>query len=188
MNSTGAADSGEPTDYRRPERVRKLAIGVVWFGLLLAPFLVNIGDNAEHVRWAGPLRKLNRPLPSLQALLLCQQWTLFSELSPFNFKLHYLVELTNGQTVPLPDLNIENTGPWHSLLFPNEPKFELNLYSDPTGQRLYLDYLVRLNGLDSDSITRRVIYMTYQDVLDRKEAARAGTHYGPEANYVLSIY
>jgi hypothetical protein len=170
------------------ETARKIAIAVLWFGLLLAPFLVNIGDNAEHVKWAAPLSKLNRPLPSLQALLLCQQWTLFSELSPFNFKLNYLVELTNGQTVLLPDLNKENAGKWEPILFPNEPKFELNLYSDPTAQRLYLEYLVRINGLDPDWITKRTVYMTYQNVLSREESRRAGSHYEPDVNFVLSTY
>jgi hypothetical protein len=157
-------------------------------GLLLPPLLVNIGENAEQVKWAGPVRKLNRPLPSLQALLLCQQWTLFSAMSPFNFKLHFVLELTDGQELLLRDLDKERAGKWESILFPNEPKTELNLYSDPGAQRRYLEYLVRTNEVDPERIAHRTIYMTYQDVLTRDEAARAGTYYGPETNYVLDTY
>jgi hypothetical protein len=170
------------------ERVRKTAIVLLLICMLLPVLLLNIGVNAEQAGWSGPLPKLNRPLPSLQALLLCQQWTLFSQMSPFNFHLQYQVELTDGQIVPLRDLDIEQAGRWQSLLFHNEPKTELNLYSDPTGQRRYLEYLVRADGIYPDWVARRTIYIHYQNVFPRAQAALAGTHYGPEANFVIDTY
>jgi hypothetical protein len=170
------------------ERIRKIAIVSLLAGMLLPPLLVNIGENAEQVKWAAPLRKLNHPVPSLQALLLCQQWTLFSQISPFNFKLRYMVELTNGDKILLRDLDRERAGDWDSVLFYNEPKAELNLYGDEAGQRRYLEYLVRSNGIDPDTITRRSISMTYQNVYSRAQSAAAGTHYGPDEVYVLSSY
>jgi hypothetical protein len=170
------------------ERIRRTAIVVFLIGLLLPTVLVNIGENAEQVKKSSWVVKLNRPLPSLQALLLCQQWTLFSEMSPFNFELHYLVELTDGQEVPLTDPDLEAAGKWKSILFPNEPKTELNLYGDPDGQHRYLEYLVRMNGIDPDTINRRAVYITYHNVLKREDAAKAGTHFGPEMYSALDIY
>ena len=170
------------------EKLRKIFIVTYLLGLLLPTVLVNIGENAEEVKKTGWLAKLNQPLPSLQALLLCQQWTLFSEISPFNFELHYLVVLTNGEEVLLPDLNKELAGKWEPILFPNEPKTELNLYSDAGCQRRYLEYLVRINGVDPDSIAKRIVFITYQNVLTRDDAARAGTHYGPVTYLALDTY
>jgi|SRR5476651_1639520 hypothetical protein len=170
------------------ERVRKAAIVLLLFGLLLPPLLFNIAANAEEAGWSGPLLKLNQPLPSLSALLLCQRWTLFSQMSPFNFTMHCEVELSGGRMVQLRDLDQERAGKWQSILFHNEAKTELNLYSDPAAQRQYLEYLVRTNGLDPDEIARRVIYIRYQNIFPRDEAAVAGTHYGPETNYALDSY
>lgn len=170
------------------EQSRKTGIVLLVVGMLVPPFLVNIGDSAEHVSWAVPLRKLNQPIPSLQALLLCQQWTLFSEISPFNFKLRYVVELANGDEVLLHDLDKERAGKLESLYFYNEPKADLNLYSDPTAQHRYLEYLVRTNEIDPDTIATRMIVMVYQDVFPRAKFAETGTHYGPETVYVLSSY
>ena len=170
------------------EKARKTFIILFLAGTLLPPFLVNIGENAEVVKKSGWLAKLNHPLPSLQALLLCQQWTLFSEMSPFNFQLHYLVELKDGQEVQLIDPDKERAGKWVSVLFPNEPKTELNLYADPNAQRRYLEYLVRQDGVDPDSIAERIVYMTYQNVLNREDAAKAGTHFGPEMYSALDRY
>lgn len=177
-----------PGKYELRQKIRKTCIVLALLALLLPPFLVNIGENAEQVKGSAWLRKLNQPLPSLQALLLCQQWTLFSEISPFNFELHYLVVLTNGEEVLLPDLDKERAGKWEPILFPNEPKTELNLYSDAGCQRRYLEYLVRTNGIDPDSIAKRIVFMTYENVLKRDDAARAGTHYGPETYLALDTY
>jgi hypothetical protein len=174
-------------NFRR-ERARKAAIVLLLLCLLLPPFLVNIGSNAEQAGWPGPLQKLNWPLPSLQALLLCQQWTLFSRMSPFNFKMRFQVQLTDGQVVLLRDLDKERAGKWESVLFHNEPKSELNLYSDPGSQRSYLEYLVRTNGLEPEWITQRTIYITYQNIFPREQAAKAGTYYGPDTNFVLDTY
>jgi hypothetical protein len=170
------------------EGVRKAAIILLLLGLLLPVFVVNIGMNAEQARWAGPLPKLNRPVPSLQALLLCQQWTLFAQMSPFNFTMHFEVELLDGQVVPLRDLDKERAGKWQSVLFHNEPKSELNLYSDPGSQRRYLEYLVRTNGLDPLAIARRTISIHYQNIFPRDQAAKNGTYYGPEATFALDTY
>jgi NAD(P)-dependent dehydrogenase (short-subunit alcohol dehydrogenase family) len=170
------------------ERIRKTLILLALVAMLLPTFVVNIGDNAEQVSWAAPLRQLNRPPPSLQALLLCQQWTLFSEISPFNFKLHYVVELQNGDQILLHDLDKDRAGKLAPLLFYNEPKAELNLYSDPAGQRRYLEYLVRTNEIDPDTIATRFVLVIYQDVYSREQFAKTGSHYGPDSFYVLSTY
>jgi hypothetical protein len=185
-HDTGGSPQVEKSSPR--ERARKSAIVLLLLCLLLPPFLVNIGSNAEQAGWRGPLRKLNWPLPSLQALLLCQQWTLFSRMSPFNFTMHFQVELTDGQVVLLRDLDKERAGKWESVFFHNEPKAELNLYSDPGSQRSYLEYLARTNGLYPEWIARRTIYITYQNIFPREQAAKAGEYYGPETNFVLDTY
>src|ERR1700726_1525854 len=171
----------EKSTFRR--RVRKAAIVLLLLGLSVPPLLFNISANAEQAGWSGPLLKFSQPLPSLSALLLCQRWTLFSQMSPFNFTMHFEVELTDGRMVQLRDLDKERAGKWQSILFHNEPKTELNLYSDPGAQRRYLEYLVRTNDLDPTEIARRVIYIRYQNVFPRDQAAGAGAHYAPEANY-----
>jgi hypothetical protein len=170
------------------EKVRKTVIVLLLFGLLLPPLLFNIGANAEEAGWSGPLIKFNQPPPSFNALLLCQRWALFSQMSPFNFTMHCEVELTDGRMVQLRDLDKERAGKWQSILFHNEPKTELNLYSDPDAQRRYLEYLVRTNGLDPEEIARRVIYIRYQNIFPRDEAAVAGIYYGPETSYALDSY
>jgi hypothetical protein len=170
------------------ERVRKAAIVLLLFGLWLPPLLFNIGANAEQAGWSGPLLKLNQPLPALSALLLSQRWALFSQMSPFNFTMHFEIELNDGRMMQLRDLDKERAGKWQSILFHNEPKTELNLYSDPDAQRRYLEYLVRTNGLDPDEIARRVIYIRYQNIFPRDQAAVAGIYYGPETDYALDSY
>jgi len=150
--------------------------------------LVNIGVNAEQAKWSKAVAKLNQPVPFLQALLLCQQWTLFNQMSPFNFRMQFQVELTNGQVVQLRDLDKERAGKWESVFFHNEPKAELNLYTDPASQRRYLEYLARTNGLYPEWIARRTVYIHYQNVFSREQSAIAGTHYGPEADFVLDTY
>lgn len=170
------------------ERVRKVVIFLLLLGALLPPLLFNIGANAEQAGWSGPILKFNQPLPSFSALLLCQRWTLFSEMSPFNFTMHCEVELTDGRMVQLRDLDKERAGKWQSIFFHNEPKTELNLYSDPGAQRRYLEYLVRTNGLNPAEIARRVIYISYQNIFPRDQASAAGTHYGPDAKYALDSY
>jgi hypothetical protein len=170
------------------ERLRKAAIILLLLGLLLPPLLVNIGANAALAKWSGPLPKFKKPVPSLQALLLCQEWTLFSQMSPINFSMHFMVELTDGQVILLRDLDKERAGKWQSLYFHNEPKAELNLYTDVGGQRLYLEYLIRTNGLDPAWVVSHTTYIHYQNVLPRNQVGLAGTHYGPEANYVLDTY
>jgi hypothetical protein len=170
------------------EKVRKVFIVLLLLGLLLPALLFNIGANAEQAGWSGPLLKFDQPLPCLSALLLCQRWTLFSEMSPFNFTMHFEVELRDGRMVQLRDLDKERAGKWQSIFFHNEPKTELNLYSDPGAQRRYLEYLVRANGLNPAEIARRVIYLRYQNIFPRDQAAVVGTHYGPDAKYALDSY
>src|SRR5437870_6071800 len=89
------------------ERIRKIAIVLCLIALLLPFFLINVGLNADQGKWPGPFAKLNQPLPSLQALLLCQQWTLFSQIAPFNFTFQFEVELQDDQRVILRDLDKE---------------------------------------------------------------------------------
>jgi hypothetical protein len=178
--------SAETSGFR--ERVRKVVILLLLFGLLVPTLLFNIGANAEQAGWSGPLLKFSEPLPSLTALLLCQRWTLFSDMTPCNFTMHFEVELRDGRMVQLRDLDKERAGKWQSILFPNEPKAELNLYSDPSARRRYLEYLVRTSGLNPAEIARRVIYIRYQNIFPRDQAAAIGTHYGPEAKYALDSY
>lgn len=170
------------------EKARKTFIILLMVATLAPVFVVNIGVNAEQVKWAAPLAKLNQPIPSLQALLLCQQWTLFSQMSPFNFTFLFAVQLQDGQTIVLRDLDKEQAGKWRSVFFHNEQKTELNMYSDPSSQRRYLEYLTRTNGIDPLTIAHRTIYLRYQSVFPRQQAAQAGTYYGPETDYVLDTY
>ena len=170
------------------ERIRKIAIILALLGLLLPVLIVNVGEKVEQAGWSKNLAKLNRPVPFLQAVLLCQQWTLFSEMSPFNFKLQYEVELIDGQIVPLRDVDRQSAGKWEPVFFYNEPKTELNLYGDPAAQRRYLEYLVRTNGIYASWIERRTIFLRYQNVLTREQSAREGRHYGPDTIFVLDTY
>jgi len=149
---------------------------------------MNIGGYAQQAGLPGPILKLNRPFPSFYALLLCQMWGLFSYISPFNFTYRYQVELTDGRTQDLHDFKKEAAGKWQSILFHNEPQAVLNFYANPRARRYYMEYLIRINGLDPAWVTRRTIYLHYQNVLAREQAAVAGTHYGPETDRVLNSY
>ena len=170
------------------EIARKIAIVVIVIGSLLPPLSMNIGAYAQQAGLSGPILKLNRSFPSFYALLLCQMWGLFSYISPFNFTIQYRVELTDGQIVNLHDLKKEAAGKWQSILFHNEPKADLNLYGNQSATRNYMEYLIRTNGIDRASVARRTIYLHYQNVLPRAQAAAAGTHYGPEFDRVIDSY
>ena len=171
-----------------PEKLRKVVILLLVLGLMIPTLLFNIGANAEQAGWPRPLIKLSEPSPFLTALLLCQRWTLFAEMATSNFTMHYEVELIDGRMVELRDLDKDRAGRWESTFFPNEPKADLNLYSNPGAQRQYLEYLIRSNGLDPAKIARRVIYIRYQNIFPRDQAAALGTHYGPDAKYALESY
>lgn len=170
------------------DRLRKVAILLLLLGLMVPTLLFNIGANAEQAGWSGRIVKLSEPSQFLTALLLCQRWTLFSEMASFNFTMHFEVELRDGRMVQLLDLDKERAGKWQSIVFPNEPKAELNLYSDRSAQRRYLEYLVRSNALDPARIVRRVIYIRYQNIFPRDQASVIGTHYGPDTRYALDSY
>ena len=170
------------------ESVRKTVIVLCLLALLLPVFLINVGLNANEGKWPGPFAKLNQPVPSLQALLLCQQWTLFSSIAPFNFTFQFEVESVDNERVILRDLDKERAGKWQSILFHNEPKMELNLYSEPESQRRYLEYLVRTNGIDPAQIARRTIYLRYQNIYPRDQAAQLGIYFGDDAYFTLDNY
>jgi hypothetical protein len=165
-----------------------MAIVLILIGSLMPPLFMNVGAYAAQAGLSGPIMKLNRQFPSYYALLLCQMWGLFSYISPFNFTIRYQVELTDGQPVDLHDFKKEAVGKWQSILFHNEPKADLNFYANPTAMRHYMEYLIRTNGVDPASVARRTIYLHYQSVLTRDQAAAAGTHYGPETDRVLDSY
>ena len=187
--SEAALDKEHPAvKNARRESVRKTAIVLCLLALLLPVFLINLGLNADQGKWPGPFAKLNQPVPSLQALLLCQQWTLFSSIAPFNFTFQFEVELADSERMILSDFDKERAGKWQSILFHNEPKLELNLYSEPESQRRYLEYLVRTNGIDPAQIARRTIYLRYINIYPRDQAAQVGTHFAPEAYYTLDNY
>ena len=170
------------------ERARKIAIIAVLVGALLPPLCMNIGSYAQQAGLSGPILKLNRPYPSFHALLLCQMWGLFSYISPFNFTIRYRVEMADGEIVRLYDFKKDRAGKWQSILFHNERKADLNFYSNSRAMRDYMEYLIRTNGLDSTAVARRIIYLHYQDVLPRDQAAAEGTHYGPETDRVIDNY
>ena len=171
------------------ERVRKVAIVLLLLGSLLPPLAINIGQNAENAGWSGPvLNRLNQAVPSFCALMLCQLWTLFSNISPNNYTIYYQVELTNGDVAHLRDLQIEAAGKWQSVLFHNEPKVWLNLYNDRNAMRQYMEYLIRTNGLDPAWVVRRTIFLRYRHVLHRDEATAAGEYLGPEETSVFDDY
>ncbi len=176
----------ETSNWRN--KARKVAIVLIVIGSLLPPLCMNIGAYARQAGLSGPILKLDQPFPSLYALLLCQSWGLFSYISPFNFTIRYQVELNEGQIVRLYDYKKEASGKWQSILFHNEPKADLNFYSNPRAMRGYMEYLIRTNGLDPASVARRSIYLHYWSVLSREQAAAAGTHYGPETDRVLDSY
>jgi hypothetical protein len=170
------------------EKARKTAIVLLLLGSLVPPLATNIGLSAQNMKWSGPLPKLNRPFPSFSALMLCQIWTLFASISPFNYTINFQVRLTNGQDVALRDLQKEAAGKWESVLFHNEKKTWLNLYSDRNGMKQYMEYLIRTNALDPAWVTRRTIYLRYRAVLKRDEAAAAGAYYGPETISIIEDY
>jgi hypothetical protein len=170
------------------ENARKIAIVLILIGSLMPPLCMNIGAYAAQAGLSGPIVTLNRQFPSYYALLLCQMWGLFSYISPFNFTIRYQVELSDGQAVDLHDFKKEDAGKWQSILFHNEPKADLNFYANPGAMRHYMEYLIRTNGIDPASVARRTIYLHYQNVLTREQAAAAGTHYGPATDRVLDSY
>jgi hypothetical protein len=169
-------------------RLRKIAIVLLLVGSLLPPLAANIGVYAQEAGLSGPVLKLNRSFPSFHALLLCQMWGLFAYISPFNYTMHYEVELSDGQIVVLRDLKKENAGKWQAVLFHNESKADNNLYADRRALREYMEYLIRTNGLNPLEVAHRTIAIHYRNVLSRDQAAEAGTHYGPEMENVLEDY
>jgi hypothetical protein len=184
-STTDLADL-EKSSWR--ERARKTAILLVLFGSMLPPLALNIGYSAKNLGWPDPLVKLNQAYPSFSSVMLCQLWTLFASISPFNYTINFQVQLTNGQVIALRDLQKEAAGKWESIFFHNEPKTWLNLYSDRNGMRQYMEYLIRTNGLYPEWVVRRTIYLRYRAVLHRKEAAEAGSYFGPETTSVIEDY
>jgi hypothetical protein len=170
------------------EIARKITIVLIVIGSLLPPLSMNIGAYAQQAGLSGPIVKLNRQFPSFYALLLCQMWGLFSYISPFNFTYRFQVELADGQLADLHDFKKEAAGKWESILFHNEPKADLNFYANPRALRNYTEYLIRTNGFDPASVTRRTIYIHYWNVLPRDQVAAAGTYYGPVTDRVIDSY
>ena len=164
---------------------RKLLIVAVFIVVLGRVVLLNVGVNLQKAGVRDFASELTKPVPSLDALLLRQQWSLFTDISPFNYTTHFEVILDNGSTVPLSDSAQQNATGWKSILFYSEPKIQNNLYGSPDGQRRYLDYLIRKNRIDPSRIDEGVIFIRYRNLLKRGEAAAAGTHYGPEIRYDL---
>jgi hypothetical protein len=157
-------------------------------GSLLPSLAINLGLNAQTAGWSNLPVKFNRPETSFASLLLCQVWALFASISPYNYTMHFEVDLTNGAKVMLRDLPREAAGKWEPILFHNEKKMILNLYSDPAGLRQYMEYLIWSNGIDHTWVARRTIYLRYWLVYPREQAAAAGTHYGPETTSVIDTY
>jgi len=166
-------------------RLRKLAI-ISLFALVLGPVIIlNCGVNLEKAGYPALAARMQKAMPSLDALLLRQQWTLFTDISPFNYTTHFEVVMKDGSTLSLHDPVPQNATGWKGVLFHNESKIQNNLYGFPVGHRRYLDYLIRKNGINPAAVSQRIIYIRYRNLLPRSEAAVAGTHYGPEIRYDL---
>jgi hypothetical protein len=167
------------------QRLRKLAI-LTFFVLVLGPVIVlNIGVSLEKAGFPMLAAKLQKAVPALDALLLRQQWTLFTYISPFNYTSHFEVVLKDGSTLELHDPVPQHAKGWNGVLFHSESKIQNNLYGYPAGHRRYLEYLIRRNGINPAEVSQRIIYIRYRNLLSRSEAAAAGTHYGPETRYDL---
>jgi hypothetical protein len=167
------------------QRWRKLLIVAMLILVLGRVVLLNVGVTLEKVGVHDFASQLTKPVPSLDALLLRQQWSLFTDISPFNYTTHFEVILDDGSTVPLSDCAQQNATGWKSVLFYSEPKIQNNLYASPDAQRRYLEYLIRRNRIDPSEINEGVVFIRYRNLLRRVEAAAAGTHYGPEIRYDL---
>jgi hypothetical protein len=165
-------------------RLRKLLI-LAFFALVLgAVIILNCEVNLEKAGYSI-LAGVKKSLPFLDALLLRQQWTLFTEISPFNYTAHFEVVLRDGSIVPLHDPVPQHATGWKGVFYYSEAKIQNNLYGYPVGHRRYLDYLLRKNGINPAEVSERIIYIRYRNVLSRSEAAAAGSHYGPEIRYDL---
>jgi hypothetical protein len=169
-------------------RVRKIAI-ITLFALVLGSVIIlNCGVNLEKAGYPVFAARMQTAVPSLDALLLRQQWTLFTDISPFNYTTHFEVVLRDGSTLPLHDPAPQNATGWKGVLFHSESKIQNNLYGFSVGLRRYLEYLIRKNGINPAEVSQRVIYIRYRNLLPRSEAAAAETHYGPEIRYDLHRY
>jgi hypothetical protein len=170
------------------QRWRKLLIVAALIVVLGRVVLLNVGVTLEKLGVHDFASQLKKPVPSLDALLLRQQWSLFTDISPFNYTTHFEVILDDGSTVLLSDSAQQNATGWRSILFYSEPKIQNNLYASPDAQRRYLEYLIRKNRVDPSQIDEGVVFILYRNLLKRVEATAAGTHYGPETRYDLYRY
>lgn len=169
-------------------RLRKFAILVSLALVLGHVIILNCGVNLEKAGYIGFGARLTKAAPSLDALLLRQRWTLFTDISPFNYTTHFEVALKDGSIVPLCDSAPQNATGWEGILFHSELKIRNNLYGFPVGHRRYLDYLIRKNGINPADVSQRVIFIHYRNLLTRSDAEWAETHYGPDIRYDLDRY
>jgi len=167
------------------QRLRKLAILTLFFVVLGPVIVLNSGVSLEQAGFPILTARLQKAVPSLDALLLRQHWSLFTYISPFNYTAHFEVVLNDGSTLPLHDPAPQRATGWKGFLFHSELKIQNNLYGSPAEHRRYLEYLIRRNGIDPAEVSQRIIYIRYRNLLPRAEAAKAGTHYGPEIRYDL---
>jgi hypothetical protein len=116
-------------------RWRKLLIVAALIVVLGRVVLLNVGVTLEKLGVHDFASQLKKPVPSLDALLLRQQWSLFTDISPFNYTTHFEVILDDGSTVILSDSAQQNPTGWKSILFYSEPKIQNNLYASPDAQR-----------------------------------------------------
>ena len=183
---------GSPIESSKPtfwtvwqRRLRKLAIIALFVLVLLPVVILNCEVSLEKAGFPMLATGLLRTVPTLDALLLRQQWTLFTYISPFNYTTHFEVVLKDGSTLQLHDSVPQHATGWNGVLFHSESKIQNNLYGYPAGHRRYLEYLIRRNGINPAEVSQRIIYIRYRNLLSRTEAAEAGTHYGPEIRYDL---
>ena len=95
---------------------RKLAI-ITLFVLVLVPVVIlNCGVSLEKAGFRMQAAKFQAAMPALDALLLRQQWTLFTYISPFNYTTHFEVVLKDGSTWPLHDSVPQHATGWKGYL------------------------------------------------------------------------
>jgi hypothetical protein len=186
MNAPSVSRSEAPAWLEHwKHRLLKLATITIFALVLGSMVILNVGVNLDKAGYPSLAARIRKPIPFLDALLLRQQWTLFTEISPFNYTTHFEVVLKDGSTVPLHDSVPQKVTGWKGILFHSEAKIQNNLYGFPAGHRRYLEYLIRRNGINPADVSQRIIYIRYRNVLPRWEAAATGTHLGPEIRYDL---
>jgi hypothetical protein len=167
-----------------PGRCRKLLIVAIFVIILGRVVMLNVGVSLDKIGARDLASPFTRPVPSLDALLLRQQWSLFTDISPFNYTTHFEVTMEDGSTVPVRFRSATCDRLEERSLY-MRTKIQNNLSCSPQTDNVAIWYLIRRNRIDPSQIEGGVIFIRYRNLLKRDEAAAAGTYYGPEIRYDL---